>query len=267
MAATKGLFSVIQFCPDLERQECANVGVVLAVPGQGFLRVRMSPDNEGPKKRFGAEAYDDGRLDSAKHALEGRILAEGKTWRTADDLAIFGKREGNNLLLGPARTILAEDPAAEIEELYQRLVHVEAKTRRRTSKPDLDQLFESRLLTLAVPLLKDYRVTIPDLLDFVAPWAYHNGGLKLISPEAFPVGERAALEKMRELAVNGHLIHKHPPQNVAHQQLIVVGRFDPSASPALKRQVSATLREHESRLVPEEALDEFVEEVRQDAHA
>ena len=49
MTQTRGFFSVIQFCPDLDRGEYANVGIVLAVPQSGVLEVRMSEDNEGPK--------------------------------------------------------------------------------------------------------------------------------------------------------------------------------------------------------------------------
>lgn len=40
MATTKGFFSIIQHCPDLDRGESANVGVVLVVPELAFLGVR-----------------------------------------------------------------------------------------------------------------------------------------------------------------------------------------------------------------------------------
>lgn len=121
MTPTKGFFSVIQFCPDLDRGECANVGVVLAVPKRGYLGVRVTDDNDGPKQRFGKETFDDARLSLAKRAIEGRIRAEGSTWTTAEDLVQFGKKEGNNLLLSVPRTILVENCEAELQELYMRL--------------------------------------------------------------------------------------------------------------------------------------------------
>jgi hypothetical protein len=36
MPTTRGFFSIVQFCPDLDRGECANVGVVLVVPNLGL---------------------------------------------------------------------------------------------------------------------------------------------------------------------------------------------------------------------------------------
>src|SRR6187455_2612736 len=159
MTATKGFFSVIQFCPDLDRGECANVGVVLAVPKLGYLGVRFSEDNEAPKQRFSKEAFDDARLSLAKRAMEGRIRAEGVAWVAPEDLIQFGKKEGNNMLLSAPRTILVDNCEAELEELYHRLVHVDARTRRRPRKPDLRRVFEEKLL--GVPIQRDLTVDIP----------------------------------------------------------------------------------------------------------
>jgi hypothetical protein len=118
----RGFFSVVQFCPDLDRGECANVGVILVVPSHGFLDVCLSKDNEGPKQRFGRDAYDDTRLTVAKKALEGRLRYEGKEWRGPEDLQRFAKREGNHLMLATPKLILVETPQADLEELYHRLV-------------------------------------------------------------------------------------------------------------------------------------------------
>src|SRR5260221_9191136 len=145
MVPTKGFFSVIQFCPDLDRGECANVGVVLAVPKLGYLDVRLSVDNEAPKQRFGKEAFDDVRLTLAKKAISGRILQDGRSWKEPEDLVRFGKKEGNNMLLSMPRTILVENAEAELEELFIRLAHVDARQRRRPRKPDLKKVFEDKL--------------------------------------------------------------------------------------------------------------------------
>ena len=54
MTPARGFFSLIQFCPDLDRGEYANVGIVLVVPQRGILDIRLSEDNKGPKQRFGS---------------------------------------------------------------------------------------------------------------------------------------------------------------------------------------------------------------------
>lgn len=265
MGPMRGFFSVVQFCPDLDRGECANVGVVLVVPQVGFLNVRLSEDNEGPKQRFGKDAYDDARLTVAKKGIEGRLRDEGKDWKGPEDLQRFGKREGNNLLLTTPKVILVEDPLSELDELYQRLVHMDPQRRRRQPKPDLRTAFEQKLL--GVPLIKDIEVEIPEYGKLEVPYAYKNGVLNLIRPEGFPIGEASATTKANDLAVKGHLIYRHPRGQGPIQKLIVVGAFDASAPESLKRRIDFVLKEHDARLVREDHIDEFVEEVRREAHS
>lgn len=265
MAATKGFFSIVQYCPDLDRGESANVGVVLVVPGVRFLGVRFTEDNEGPKQRFGKDTFDDARLAVAKHALEGRLRHEGGDWSEPEDLVRFSKKEGNHLLLTPPRVILVEDAAAELTELFQRLVHVDARHRRRQPKPDLKVLFEPKLI--GRPLRRNLHVEIPEMGSLEIPYAYKNGRLNLIRPEGFPIDEKSATTRANDLAVKGHLIYKHPDENGEERKLIVVGGFDPSTPEALKHRIEFVLREHEARLVREEEIDAFAEEVRREAHS
>jgi hypothetical protein len=265
MARTKGFFSVLQFCPDLDRGECANVGVVLIVPELGFLDVRLSDDNEGPKQRFGRDAYDDGRLVVAKRALEGRIREEGKAWTLPEDVVIFGRKEGNNLLVSAPRVIVVEDAAAELDELFQRLVHVDPQRRRRQPRPDLKKLFEPKLL--GVPLIRDIEVEVPEYGKLEVPYAYQNGVLNLVRPEGFPIDTNSATAKANDLAVKGHLLFKHADAAGKLRKLIIVGGFDSSAPEELKHLIEFVLSEHDARLVREDRLDDFVDEVRREAHS
>lgn len=232
------------------------------MPDRRILEVRMAEDNEGPKQRFGAEAYDDGRLALAKAGIAGRLREDFPNWVTAEDLLRFGRKEGNNLMVAAPKVILVENAAAEAEELYRRLVHVDPVRRKRLPAPNLAALFETRLA--GVPLLKDYKVEIPDYGSLKVPYAYQNGALNLIQPEAF--SKKSAEEKGNELAVTGHLIQKRSDAAGAPKRLIVVGGFDPAAPEELKRRIELILREHDTRLVREEKLDEFVEEIRREAH-
>jgi hypothetical protein len=263
MTQTRGFFSVIQFCPDLDRGEYANVGIVLAVPQNGLLEVRMSEDNEGPKQRFGADAFDDTRLAIAKAGLAGRVREEGPTWSSPEDLLRFARKEGNNLTLSAPKVIMVENATAEVDELYARLVHVDPIRRKRLAAPDLTKVFESRLT--GVPLITDYKVEIPELGTWKVPYAYQNGALNLIRPEAFSAN--AAEDKGNDLAVKGHIIRRHSDPTGKQQRLIVVGGFDPAAPESLKRRIEFILEECDTRLVREERLDEFVEEIRREAHS
>ena len=263
MTRTKGFFSIVQFCPDLDRGECANVGVVLVVPSMRFRKVLLSEDNEGPKQRFGRDAYDDVRLAIAKKALAGRIDQE-REWGGTEDLATFAKKEGNHLLLSAPRVILVEDADAELSELFQRLVHVDPNRRRRQPKPDLKSIFEPKLQ--GVPLLRDLEVEVPEYGKLDVPYAYRNGVLNLVRPEGFPLDVHSATAKANDLAVKGHLLFTHPDQYGKPRKLIVVGGFDASAPEDLKHRIEFVLREHDARLVREDRLDDFVAEVKRDAH-
>lgn len=265
MATTRGFFSIIQFCPDLDRCEGSNVGVVLAVPQIGYLGVRTSTDNEGPKRRFGKDAFDDGRLALAKRALECRILSDGKDWSRPEDLVLFSKSEGNQLVLLPPRVILVEKAEAELEELFLRLAHVEARHRQRTHKPNLRDVFEPGLI--GVPLRRDIIVTVPEFGDMNFPYGYKNGRLNLIQPEAFPVEPREATRHASELAVKGHILFKHPNKQGEQQSLVVVGGFSETASDEIKNKIRFIFQEHDSRLVSECELPAFVDEIRREAHA
>ncbi len=264
MAPTKGFFSVVQFCPDLDRGECANVGVVLAVPSLGFLGVRLSDDNEGPKQRFGREVYDDARLTIAKKAIAGRVLHEGREWKASEDLLEFAKKEGNNILFSTPRTILVENANAELEELFQRLAHVDARQRRRPPPPDLKKTFEDKLAGVA--LQRDLKIDVPQLGTIDVPYAYQNGVLNLVRPEGFPVNPASASEKASDLAVKGHIIFNQSKIGGAPKKLIIVGGFDPSMPEEVKSKIAYVLREHDARLVREDQIEAFVDEVRREAH-
>lgn len=260
--SSRGFFSIVQYCPDLDRGECANVGVVLCVPELGYLGVRMSENNEGPKQRFGATAFDDFQLTAAKAAIEGRLRAEGAAWTEPSQVIDFARREANNLQLTKPRTMLSLSPSEDLAELFYRMVFVERRTKSRVAKPNLKVLLEER--APEVPWLRDVEVELPRLGALKAPYAYRNGALNLIRPESFPMDERVATQRASELAVKSHILHGMPGES---RKLIVVGAFDASATQELKERLGFVLAEHEARLVHEAELPEFVEQVKAEAHS
>ena len=63
----------------------------------------------------------------AKKAIQGRLRHEGQSWKSPEDLQAFAAKEGNQLLLSTPKTILAESPQEDLEELYMSLVYVKPK--------------------------------------------------------------------------------------------------------------------------------------------
>ncbi|ODT68173.1 hypothetical protein ABS71_09970 [bacterium SCN 62-11] len=105
MNRKKGFYSIIQHVADLDRAEGVNVGVVLAVPLESYLDVRLANPDDLPQL-----------------GLKARILREGAHWNSTADLIHFANCEGNHLRLVEPRTIFTKDAEKDLEALFQRLV-------------------------------------------------------------------------------------------------------------------------------------------------
>ena len=67
----KGLYSIIQYIPDLGRMEAANVGVLLLIPDIKFLAVLVDESNIRVQRFFPETDLE--RLDVAKQAVCFRL--------------------------------------------------------------------------------------------------------------------------------------------------------------------------------------------------
>jgi Protein of unknown function (DUF3037) len=262
MTATKGFFSLIQFCPNLERGESVNVGVVLVVPSLSFFEVRLSSDNEGPKQRLGSQAYDDARLTHAKQAVRNRLVHAQADLTSPEALALFASREGNAMVLTPPRVVFTQDPRVDLTDMFQRLVHVEGQKRNRTAKPNLEAIFASKLI--GVPLQRDVTLEVPGIGEVSVPYAYQNGVLNLITTEGFAHDDKARHRRVNDLAVRGRLIHNVKSKE---HKLVVVAAFADDTTEEERANAEFIFANHDSRLVRKEDADAFVEEVRQTAHS
>jgi len=135
-----GFYSVVRFCPDIERGEAANVGVVVGARGLG-MRARLAERNEYVKRWFGSDAFDDTRLTLMKDGLVERLREVDPT---AAALAAFGDAEAGKLQLSSPRPMLVKDLDGDLLALFQRLVEDPeiARRERRTPKPDLSPIIK-----------------------------------------------------------------------------------------------------------------------------
>jgi Protein of unknown function (DUF3037) len=262
MTRAKGFFSLIQFCPDLERGESVNVGLVMVVPGSAFFDMRLCEDNQAPKQRFGSQAFDDARLTHAKLAIRQRLLAAQAELTSPEALLGFASREANSMILTAPRVLFTEDPKADLADMFQRLVHVDGHKRQRTAKPNLDEIFASKLI--GVPLQKDVTLEVPGIGEVIVPYAYQNGVLNLITSEGFAGSAEARIRKVNELAVRGRLIHNVKSKE---HKLAVVAAFADDTTEEERQNAAFIFESHDSRLVRKEGADAFVDEVRRTAHS
>jgi hypothetical protein len=118
-------YAIIRVVPRVERGECLNAGVVLLCRPKRFLAARVGLD----RKRLAALApgIDPATIDTHLAAIER--IARGDS--AAGPIAQLGQGERFHWLVAPASTViqpsevhtgLCDDPAAELEHLFDRLV-------------------------------------------------------------------------------------------------------------------------------------------------
>jgi len=117
-----GWFSIVQYCPDPNRLESANIGVLLFCPAMDFLEVRMSPDNRRIAKFFGPLKSDWHIIDSFKKGLAERIQKEKTQIVDHEQLLDFVDRRANLIRISPPRSIRVVEPKQRLDDLFAELV-------------------------------------------------------------------------------------------------------------------------------------------------
>jgi hypothetical protein len=118
-------YSIIRVVPRVERGECLNAGVVLLCRPKRFLAARVGLDRE--RFRALAPEVDPAAIETHLAAIEA--IARGDS--AAGPIARLGQGERFHWLVAPASTViqpsevhtgLCDDPASELEHLFERLV-------------------------------------------------------------------------------------------------------------------------------------------------
>ena len=118
-------YAVIRVVPRVERGECLNAGVVLLCRPKRFLAARVGLD----RARLEALAPDVDPATIDEHLAAIERVAAGDP--TAGPIARLGQGERFHWLVAPSSTViqpsevhtgLCDDPAAELDHLFERLV-------------------------------------------------------------------------------------------------------------------------------------------------
>src|SRR5271155_2054881 len=118
MKPVTGYYFVIQYCPDLARQEAANVGVVLFCPEPFYLKARTARSNDRIRRFFRPANPDWARIDSLKRSIEERLTVDRDQFRDLASLERFAATRANAMRLTAPRAIAVEDPDVELRRLF-----------------------------------------------------------------------------------------------------------------------------------------------------
>jgi hypothetical protein len=118
-------YAIVRVVPRVERGECLNAGVVLLCRPRRFLAARVGLDRE--RLRVLAPGVDLATIETHLAAIVA--IAGGD--ETGGPIARLGQGERFHWLVAPSSTViqpsevhtgLCDDPATELEHLFERLV-------------------------------------------------------------------------------------------------------------------------------------------------
>ncbi|EIX9155824.1 DUF3037 domain-containing protein [Klebsiella pneumoniae] len=133
---TPCLYSIIRYIPFAETEEFANVGILLCAPKQGVLLYKLAKGNDARVKTF---FRDDKIFPLAKQALTAELkFARENLYnfsgaqKLSDFFHAFVSTRESIFQFSDSRIIMADNPAHEVEALYDRFVnHAEYTPERR----------------------------------------------------------------------------------------------------------------------------------------
>lgn len=256
MKPNKGWFSVVQFCPDPNRLESANIGVLLFCPALDFLDVRIASNNRRIIKFFGSKDFDLTLVNSFKKGLAERLRKEHKNIVDHEQLLDFVDRRANQIRISPPRSIRITEPEKQLDELFAEFVggitHREPAVRDRLAQT-LEQPSIERKLYRSIP------ITVPiDGRQLDVPYAFQNGRFNLIQPVRFQSDN--PLQTAYRYAVEGGSIYETEHDEFGKMKLLVVGTFR-SQSDENKQVVNRILESHHVSLYSMDEIDQLVHEI------
>ena len=263
-----GYFSLVQYCPAMERREAANVGVLLIVPAGGYARARIVHDHSRLKRIFGPLAGREAAVRLLLESIRGRVEVERETLATLEGLRQFIATRANRALLTEPRSVLVEgNPDDTLEELVQELVVTAERPRAKkaeTLKQEWLNLVTERLVTprLAPYLRREVEVHVPRFISpLKAPLGYQNGRFHLIQPEEFGLAQEAKVEERISLrALQGEALYGHRDERLGDLQLTVVADF-PADRPEVQQMATEVLAHHKVRVFTQHDLGQLEEEI------
>lgn len=275
MEPRKGHYSLIQFCPDRGRAEAVNVGLVLFVPAERRLEVRMAQTTRRVQQIFGKGAIDPWWLKTVRESFERGLMTEHRAGRftSAEDLDRYFTTLGNDIIATPARPTQVDDARASLERLYVRFVEAVAAGAEEMAIPTVVQPLEDafrRLRDRLVHVQFARKFTVPGTpVNVQADYVYSNGEANLVRVLRIGESETRAAKQVVELGGQSRVVRSHlTVDNLASRLIVVAAPLGASPRAAETEASIASLYGDfpEAEWIPSASIPAFAQRVEQDAH-
>ena len=257
-----GFYSLIQYVPDGERAEGANVGVLVFCP-ESDERIVAVASSRPPHVRDLCRQHspDEQELEHLVRSLERRLRSDAPS-----DLPSLIKalgREAGKLRAITPRAVPVTDPHATAQDLCRRLVG-EVPHRERT----LATIAEIEALRSEPGMADIIRtgVSVPIAGKTLrASYEWTNGKPNVVVHTRLR-DDRTAADAACEWGGKGHLLLERPADKIS-RKLAVVTRIDPQVSDQIRREIGGIFQEFKVDWIPSEDLPAYVDRIRREAHA
>lgn len=254
-------YHVVRYQPNLIRDEWVNIGVLLLDPASGRVR-----------QRWLEEPADFARLRRLHPAADEELLLHlpaefdrqfaGRELDSAAILEKFDQTLSNAVQLSPSKGLLARDPDAELDRIFQEQVEplrearrgvVEIRTRSDVRARAADYFRSEKILRLMQRAVRVEEFTVPGdpmRIDF----SYRRNGTRGFV-HAVALGRDPGQAKL--LAFTADAIR----ERVAHSEFVAVTEREPSRSNVRDQFVTGVLSENGIRVVPLPELRKWAHDV------
>ena len=200
-----GKYALVQFCPEPERQEFLNVGLIMLAPeAAGYARVEFVEDPSRIEKIFGhlSNRYFEAVLESLGKRIESHFRSGN--WFSLEE---FIDRRANEVRITKLMSLrIDQDIDDEFDALFDKLVGTKKK---RVSRPrarrELSGFFRSQKVEHLLDRPKGFELDQYGL-TVSAPFAYQNGSYNLIDSIRITSSVSESLREVGKKAMEGHLL-------------------------------------------------------------
>ena len=120
----EGWYCVLRYCPNVTREEFANVGVLVVVPGM-FSGVMYDAPMHNAKARFGPEEEGNSRRTVLVTSFASMVRRKASKWAQLGDeegCRVFCESLGNSMQMSPPRKLFTDSPEKTLAQIYEQFV-------------------------------------------------------------------------------------------------------------------------------------------------
>ncbi len=222
-----GFYSIIQFCPDWQRLEVANVGVVLFCEDLEYFRAKIEPGKGRIQQLFGNSLGNIDYVQRFKEDMQFAFDRDAQKVKTLDAMQEYCSQWVNHFVFTkPRPTLVPGDPGNSLNQLYEELFADTVPKISRSRQPNIRGHFLKGLqkemgARFKKEIMTSFDVSVENLGDKIrADVGFQNGVFNAIRMQTLT--QKHAREFVCSEAFIGNLLFETPHARFGAMKLILL---------------------------------------------